>query len=124
MFGSSFFFFAKAKGGETRRDEGLTSILFSFCSAFLPPPSLTSSDGHLRLLTVSHLGNLTLWIVSATMELKEERKWSTSAVKKCSVMKVARISESSEVKKGDWRIVVGGLGEGAKGEVEGWDLVW
>jgi len=58
------------------------------------------------------------------MELKEERKWSTSAVKKCSVMKVARILESSEVKKGGWRVVVGGLGEGAKGEVEGWDLVW
>ena len=49
------------------------------------------------------------------MELKEERKWSTTAVKKSSVLKVIRHGES-------WRVLVGGLGEGSKGEVEGWDV--
>lgn len=104
-------------------------MFFSEHRAFLSlPPTASSSstkhDGNLRLLTVSHLGNLTLWIVSPSMELKEERKWSTSAVKKCSVLKVTQLVESSEVKSGGWRVVVGGLGVGAKGEAEGFDLVW
>lgn len=85
--------------------------------AFLTPlssPEKTSSDP-LRLITVSHLGNLVLWTISPAMELREERKWATTAVKKCSVFKVARVATG-------WRVVVGGLGEGSKGEVEGWDV--
>jgi hypothetical protein len=49
------------------------------------------------------------------MELREERKWSTVTVKKCSVLRVASTDH-------EWRIVVGGLGQGSKGEVEGWDV--
>lgn len=93
----------------------------SFYSAYIPsPPSQT--EPHLPyLLTLSHLGVLTIHQFGPSsqyrMDVSVVRTWSTTDVVKCNTLAVSFGGSGTTV-----RVVVGGVGEKGDGRIEGWDV--